>query len=82
MKTTKLEEKEIKEIKEISNDKNKLTLDFGRLKTDMILVKAQLLNLEKMDEDMVARFKGNESKGKKMMDKMNKKYGVGTHWLE
>ena len=78
MEDNKLTEEELKEVQTLNEDKNRLTVDFGRLKTDMILVKAQLLNLEKMDEDMTAKFKGNETKGKKMMEKFNKKYGDGS----
>lgn len=78
MEENKLTEEELKEIKTLNEDKNRLTIDFGRLKTDMILVRAQLNALEKMDEDMTAKFKGNETKGKKMMEKFNKKYGDGS----
>ena len=34
--------------------------------------------MRKMEDDLVAKFKGNQTKGKKLMDKMNKKYGAGT----
>ena len=78
MEAKKLEEKEIKELQELNSEKNALTVNFGRLKTDMILVDAKMKELIKMEEDMVAKFKGNETKGKKMMEKMNKKYGSGT----
>jgi hypothetical protein len=78
MENEKLEEKEIKELQELNAEKNTLTVNFGRLKTDMILVDAKMKELIKMEEDMVAKFKGNETKGKKMMEKMNKKYGDGT----
>jgi len=78
MEAKKLEEKEIKEIKEIASEKNQITIDLGKLKTDMILMEAQMKEYEKMEEDMVAKFKGNQTKGKKLMDKMNKKYGSGT----
>tara|TARA_R100001377_G_scaffold85220_1_gene70869 strand:+ start:2482 stop:2757 length:276 start_codon:yes stop_codon:yes gene_type:complete len=78
MEENKLTEEELKEIQTLNEDKNRLTVDFGRLKTDMILVRAQLNALEKMDEDMTAKFKGNETKGKKMMEKFNKKYGDGS----
>jgi len=78
MENKKLEEKEIKELQELNAEKNTLTVNFGRLKTDMILVEAKMKELIKMEEDMVAKFKGNETKGKKVMEKMNKKYGDGT----
>ena len=78
MESKKIEEKEINEIKEIGTEKNQITIDLGKIKTDIILMEAQLDNIKKMEEDMIAKFKGNQTKGKKMMDKMNKKYGAGT----
>tara|TARA_R100001594_G_scaffold132127_1_gene172162 strand:+ start:2053 stop:2343 length:291 start_codon:yes stop_codon:yes gene_type:complete len=78
MEQTKLKEEELKEIKKLSEEKNQLTVNFGRLKTDMILLDARMKDLVKMEEDMVAKFKGNETKAKKMMEKFNKTYGDGT----
>ena len=78
METKKLEEKDLKELQDLNNEKNQITINFGRLKTDLIMVRAQLDKLEKMEEDMVAKFKGNETKGSKMVEKMKKKYGNGT----
>ena len=36
------------------------------------------MEVEKMESDMEARFKGNMTKEKKMLDKLNKKYGEGS----
>lgn len=76
-KETKLEEKELKEIKELNEDKSKLTFDFGNLRMELILVKAKLMELEKIDSDMEAKFKGSENKINKIMEKLRKKYGDG-----
>ena len=35
-----------------------------------------------MEEDMIARYKGNVTKERKMSSKLNKKYGDGTIDLE
>tara|TARA_R100000008_G_C3559863_1_gene155462 strand:+ start:929 stop:1225 length:297 start_codon:yes stop_codon:yes gene_type:complete len=78
MEKIQLTKEELKEIQQLNEDKNRLTFDFGRVKTDMILLKSQLDKLEKMEEDMVAKFKGNETKAKKVMDKLNKTYGDGS----
>ena len=78
MENKKLTKEELQEIKSLNEEKNKLTFNFGRLKTDMILVEAKMKELVKMEEDMVAKFKGNETKAKKMMDKLNKTYGDGS----
>ena len=50
MESNKLTEEELKEVQTLNEDKNRLTIDFGRVKT----------------------------KGKKMMEKFNKKYGDGS----
>ena len=78
MEQIKLKEEELKEIKSLSEEKNQLTVNFGRLKTDMILLDARMKDLIKMEEDMIAKFKGGETKAKKMMDKLNKSYGDGS----
>ena len=76
-KEIKLEEKELKEIKELNEDKSKLTFEFGNLRMELILVRAKLMELEKIDSDMEAKFKGSESKISKVMEKLRKKYGDG-----
>ena len=73
MEKIKLDEKEINEIKELRKENSKMAVDFGRVRLDMILVKGQLTELEKMDSDMEARFKGNRTKEKKIVEKLNKK---------
>ena len=82
MENKKLEEKEIKELQELNAEKNTLTVNFGRLKTDMILVDAKMKELIKTEEDMVAKFKGNETKANKLISKLNKKYGGGQINIE
>ena len=77
-KTIKLEEKELKEIQELKEHNSRLTIDFGKIKLDLIMLKARLMELEKMEDDMEAKFKGNMGKEKKMMEKLNKRYGEGS----
>tara|TARA_R100000152_G_C6738591_1_gene162555 strand:- start:102 stop:401 length:300 start_codon:yes stop_codon:yes gene_type:complete len=77
-KTIKLEEKELNEIQGIKEENSRLTVEFGKVKLDLIMLKARLMEVEKMESDMEARFKGNLSKEKKMLDKLNKKYGEGS----
>ena len=82
MEKIKLEEKELKEIREIRGENTRMTVDFGRIKMDIIMMKAKLSELEKMEDDMTARFKGNQTKEAKIADKLKKKYGDGTINLE
>ena len=77
-KEIKLEEKEIKEIREIRGENSRMTVDFGRIRLEIILLKAKLSELEKMDSDMEAKYKGNRTKEHKISEKLNKKYGMGT----
>tara|TARA_R100000808_G_C2120957_1_gene132272 strand:+ start:35 stop:331 length:297 start_codon:yes stop_codon:yes gene_type:complete len=81
-KKIKLEEKEIKEIKEIRSDNNKLAFDFGRVRLDIIMLKNRLSEVEKLDSDMEAKFKGNQTKEQKIYEKLKKKYGEGTLNIE
>jgi len=78
MEQVKLKEEELKEIQKLNEEKSQMTINFGRIKTDMILMQAKMNELVKMEEDMTAKFKGNETKAKKMMDKLNKSYGDGS----
>jgi hypothetical protein len=82
METIKIEEKELKEIKDLRAENSRMTFDFGRIKMDIILVKARLTELEKLENDMTAKFKGNQSKEAKLTEKLKKKYGDGTINLE
>ena len=68
MEKIKLEEKELKEIREIRGENTRMTVDFGRIKMDIIMMKAKLSELEKMEDDMTARFKGNQTKEAKIAD--------------
>ena len=77
-KTIKLEEKELKEIQEIKEENSRITVDFGKIKLDLIMLKAKLMEVEKIESDMEAKFKGNMTKEKKIVDKLNKKYGEGS----
>tara|TARA_Y100001938_G_C8001342_1_gene384882 strand:- start:152 stop:427 length:276 start_codon:yes stop_codon:yes gene_type:complete len=77
METKKIDEKDLQQIKTLNEEKNRMVVDFGRLKTDIIMVEAKLKELVKMEEDMVAEFKGNETKASKLISKLNKKYGGG-----
>ena len=69
---------ELKEIQSIKEENSRITVDFGKIKLDLIMLKARLMEVEKLESDMEAKFKGNMTKEKKMLDKLNKKYGEGS----
>jgi len=78
METIKIDEKEVKEVKDLRADNTRMTFEFGRVRMDIILVKARLMDLEKLESDMTAKFKGNQTKEIKLTEKLKKKYGDGT----
>ena len=80
--TTVIEKKEIKEIKDLRAENTRMTFDFGRIKMDIIMLKAKLMELEKMESDATAKFKGNQTKEAKIVEKLKRKYGDGTIDLE
>jgi hypothetical protein len=78
----KLEEKEVSEIRNARADNGMIAYELGRLKIEVINLESRLDELDKMEEDMIARYKGNVTKERKMSSKLNKKYGDGTIDLE
>ena len=65
-------------IREIREEASKMTVDFGRVRLDIIMLKARLMEMEKIDSDLEAKFKGNQTKEAKIGEKLKKKYGEGT----
>jgi|TARA_R100001086_G_scaffold67436_3_gene31580 hypothetical protein len=78
----KLEEKEISEIRTARADNGMIAYELGRIKIEQINLESRLDDLDKMEEDMIARYKGNVKKERKMNTKLSKKYGDGTIDLE
>ena len=75
----KLDEKETKEIRGARVDNGMIAYELGRLKIEVINLESRLDELDKMEEDMIARYKGNVTKERKMNSKLSKKYGEGTY---
>ena len=82
MKENKLDEKEISEIRNARADNGMIAYEMGRLKIEVINLESRLDDLDKMEEDMVARYKGNVKKEMKIASKLSKKYGEGSIDLE
>ena len=77
-KTIKLEEKELKEVKQIREENSSMMVDFGRIKVELIMLKAKLSEMEMIEDDLTAKFKVNQTKENKISEKFKKKYGDGT----
>ena len=82
MEIIKLKEEELKEIKELRQENSRMMMDFGKIRVDIILIKSRLAEMEKLEDDMTAKFKGNQTKEAKIAEKLKKKYGDGTVSLE
>ena len=82
MEIIKLKEEELKEIKELRQENSRMMMDFGKIRVDIILIKSRLAEMEKLEDDMTAKFKGNQTKEAKIAEKLKKKYGDGTVNLE
>ena len=82
MKENKLDEKEVREIRNARADNGMIAYELGRMKIEEINLESRLDELDKMEEDMIARYKGNVTKERKMNSKLSKKYGEGTIDLE
>tara|TARA_R110000824_G_scaffold336392_2_gene522910 strand:+ start:513 stop:794 length:282 start_codon:yes stop_codon:yes gene_type:complete len=77
VKEIKVDENTIKEVKDLRNEINKIMFDFGNLKLEKINLDQRLKDLEKLESDMTAKYKGNMTKEKKIADKLKEKHGDG-----
>ena len=76
-KEIKIDEKEIQQIKENREENSKMMFDFGKIKLERIGLEQRETELDKIESDMKARYKGNVSKEQKIASKLNQKYGDG-----
>ena len=81
-KEIKIDEKEIKQIKENREENSKMMFDFGKIKLERINLEHRIAELDKIESDMKAKYKGNVSKEQKIAGKVNQKYGDGFINLE
>tara|TARA_R100000963_G_C4593623_1_gene69911 strand:+ start:184 stop:468 length:285 start_codon:yes stop_codon:yes gene_type:complete len=76
-KEIKIDEKEIQQIKENRGENNKMMFDFGKIKLERISLDQRMKELDKIESDMEARYKGNINKEQKVATKLSQKYGDG-----
>tara|TARA_R100001082_G_scaffold57951_1_gene32025 strand:+ start:8667 stop:8951 length:285 start_codon:yes stop_codon:yes gene_type:complete len=76
-KEIKIDEKEIKQIKDNREENSKMMFDFGKIKLERINLEHRMRELDKIESDMSAKYKGNISKEQKIAAKLNQKYGEG-----
>ena len=51
MEKIKLEEKELKELKQIREENSRMVVDFGRIKVELIMLKAKVMEMQKINLD-------------------------------
>ena len=76
-KEIKIDEKEIKQIKDNREENSKMMFDFGKIKLERINLEHRMRELDKIESDMSAKYKGNMTKERKIADKLKEKHGEG-----
>mgnify|MGYP003647927017 CR=1 FL=1 len=51
MEKIKLEEKELKEIKQIREENSRMVVDFGRIKVELIMLQAKVMEMQKIEDE-------------------------------
>jgi len=57
---------------------NKIVMDFGQIKTQIILVKKQLEKLYVAEHELEQSYNNLQTAEQSIIDELTKKYGVGT----
>ena len=57
---------------------NKIVMDFGQIKTQIILVKKQLEKLYVAEHELEQTYNNLQTAEQSIIDELTKKYGVGT----
>ena len=68
----------IEDVKKAREDNNRLMFEFGNLKLEKISLEQRMNDIEKLESDMTAKYKGNVSKEQKVASKLKNKYGDGV----
>tara|TARA_R100001224_G_C4000167_1_gene142346 strand:+ start:204 stop:488 length:285 start_codon:yes stop_codon:yes gene_type:complete len=68
----------IEDVKKAREENNRLMFEFGNLKLERISLEQRMNDIEKLESDMTAKYKGNVSKEQKVANKLKNKYGDGV----
>jgi len=75
---TKFTDEELNEIQSIQDNYNDISIQFGQIEVQKILINQQLETLEKSHEGLNSDYKKAQQVEKELSEKLNKKYGTGT----
>tara|TARA_B100000424_G_C22847834_1_gene452213 strand:+ start:270 stop:545 length:276 start_codon:yes stop_codon:yes gene_type:complete len=74
----KFTDEELNEIQSIQDNYNDISIQFGQIEVQKILINQQLETLEKSHEGLNSDYKKAQQIEKELSEKLNKKYGTGT----
>ena len=78
----KLTVEEIESLKKLSDSYSRITAEFGQIKIEKILLKAQLSRLEELETNLTDEYLSVQSTEQQFATEIQKKYGDGEVNLE
>ena len=75
---TKFTDEELNEIQSIQDNYNDISIQFGQIEVQKILMQQQLETLEKSHEGLQSDYRKLQKVEKELSEKLNDKYGTGT----
>jgi regulator of replication initiation timing len=81
-KEIKIDKHIIDDVTKLRNEVNKIMFDFGNFKLERINLEQRISDIEKMESDMAAKYKGNITREQRIAEKLKEKHGEGIVNLE
>ena len=76
-KEIKIDETIIKDVTKLRNDVSKIMFDFGNLKLERINLEQRISDIDKIESDMAAKYKGSVTREQRIAEKLKEKHGDG-----
>ena len=77
-KEIKIDETIIKDVTKLRNDVSKIMFDFGNLKLERINLEQRISDIDKIESDMAAKYKGSVTREQRIAEKLKEKHGYGV----
>ena len=77
-KEIKIDKNIIDDVTKLRNEINKIMFDFGNLKLERINLEQRMSDIERMESDMAAKYKGNMTREQRIAEKLKEKHGEGV----
>ena len=81
-KEIKIDETIIKDVTKLRNDVSKIMFDFGNLKLERINLEQRISDIDKIESDMAAKYKGSVTREQRIAEKLKEKHGDGVGDLD